>query len=65
MEGDLQVNTINYVFLMRKSCILKMKLEFSERTLSPSLVFLFPPEAAFNITDVAEFPGLNRNGHLH
>ena len=44
---------------------LKMNLEFSEGALPPSLVFFFLPEGTFNIADVGECPGLNRDGHLH
>jgi hypothetical protein len=44
---------------------LKMNLEFSEGTLPPSLVFFFLSEGTFNIADVAEFAGLDRDGHLH
>ena len=50
---------------MGKNCILKMRLNFLEGALFPALIFLFTPEAAFNIANVAEFPCLNGDGHLH
>ena len=42
-----------------------MRLNLFEGALFPALIFLFAPEAAFNIANVAEFPRLNGDGHLH
>jgi len=42
-----------------------MRLKFLEGASSPALIFFFALEAAFNVANVAEFPCLNGDGHLH
>ncbi len=56
---------MNYVFSSQECCIFGRELDFSERALFPGLVFFFPPVGTFDISDMAEDTGLDRDGHLH
>ncbi len=65
MRKDLISKYNRLCILGEKILYFKTILEFSEGALFPSHIFFFPSEDTFDIAHVAEFPGLDRNGHLH